>query len=113
MQEFKDYSTATNVTANWDRKPNKKALTGGIMAGSGAVMVVGGTFCLLLSGGGDEGQINTTLQGVGFGLVIGGAGLAIAGGVMAIIGLTEVRRQYGVQIIAPKRNEIGIAYNFK
>jgi len=43
------------------------------------------------------------------GLIIAGSALSIAGGVIAHQGRKE---RYGVNIISPKRNEIGGACNF-
>ena len=110
------YSTSysrVDLPAFRHHKPNKKALAGGIIAGSGFLLADAGGICLFLSGGGDEAPSNTAMQDAGIGLIVVGLAAAITGGVFAIIGATEVRRGYSLQIIAPKSNEIGIAYNFK
>ncbi len=53
-------------------------------------------------------------QSAGVALTVFGGAMAVTGIVIAIIGINErSHRKYAIQMIAPKDNEIGVAYNFR
>ena len=81
---------------------NKKALIGGIVAGSGLMIAAaGGTLFLLNVGGGsDYDEPNTSQQNLAEGLIIAGGVLVVAGSVVGIIGVC-VAAQYSNNICAP------------
>jgi hypothetical protein len=91
---------------------NKKIIWGGITAATGGVASVFGMLCYSFAqGDGEDGPPNGSLENTGKAFLAGGVALAATGFILMITGRTENNR-YGLQIVAPGKNELGIAYNF-
>jgi hypothetical protein len=111
MQDEFNYSSIANY--HHSRPHNKKMLIGGIIAASGGLITIIGVSMIFI---GTETTYDlppdTGLRDGG--IVVGSVGFVIAmvGGIIAAKGLKEKRASYGFKIISPKKNEIGLAYNF-
>ncbi len=94
---------------------NRKMVAGGIVAGSGGVIVVSGFFVYFYLGFGpdtEHGEMNIPMQNLGAGMMVAGLAMTITGFVIMRMGHNEKKRKYGLELVAPKINEIGLAYNF-
>ena len=90
--------------------PSKKKIAGIIVAASGASLVPAGLILFMLGSIQTTGPPNLGLRNAGIAVTAVGAAAAITGIVM----ITNGRRagKYGLQLVAPKYNEMGIAVNF-
>jgi hypothetical protein len=95
----------------YPRDPRIK--TGAILAiGGGGVTIAGMLVLVLLYPGGQNGQDNQGALYAGLGLMGAGGIMALTGGIMAGKARLESKRRYSWELVTPRRNEIGIAYNF-
>ena len=73
----------------------------------------GGAMYALGEPGEDPYARNTGLQNAGIGVAAVGGAVLITGIILACIGKHEKNNGiYGLQFISPRKNEIGVAYNF-
>jgi hypothetical protein len=95
-------------------KRNRKLIIGGIMSLGGMVISFsGGIMYALGEPGEDPYARNTGLQNAGIGVAAVGGAVLITGIILACIGKHEKNNGiYGLQLVSPRRNEIGVAYNF-
>lgn len=108
--EFKEYSTANFAAYREHGKGTGKIIAGSVIAGSGMFCMGFGALLYLLNTGDN---LDRGLQNFSTGLVITGGAMVVAGSIIGIVGVTEKRSTRRWGIVAPKRNEIGLAYSFK
>lgn len=117
------FPEVTSVWSNGSYQPlyrtgrglNKKMMWGGIIAASGAVVSFTGVIFYSYIGYADGTSIRpTNMKNVntGKGLLIAGGAISATGLVLMIAGKIEKNRSYGLELVAPANNELGIAYNF-
>ncbi len=108
------FSNANFIAYREHRRLNKKVLWGGITSASGAVVSFAGLMWYSWGvGDGEDRPDNQSMQNTGKGLMVAGGVMAITGFVLMINGKLENKSRYGLQLIAPKNNEIGFAYTFR
>jgi hypothetical protein len=117
LQQHIDVFTAGDFSSMYRyHKLNKKILWGGIIAASGAVISFSGIIAYSYLGQGDGTSYhpeNVAMENTGKGLLITGAAVTATGFILMILGKIEKNRGYSFEVIAPRSNEIGVAYNFK
>ena len=111
--EFSCYSTANFINYRGHKIRSRKTIVGGIVGLSGCALIIPGLLLYSLGSIQDyEAPPNYGMQHAGIGLMVVGGVMGIVGGAIGISGKAEDRRKYGWHMIAPKNNELGIAYNF-
>ena len=112
--EFTPYSQANFTNYSYHSHMGGAKLAGGIIAFSGMTAGFLGVFFYAVSaGGGSESDPpNYDMQNIGVELMIAGGAMIIGGCALGIGGIIHDHKRYGLHIIAPKKNEIGLAYNF-
>ena len=106
---------ASDITSGYrQHRLNKKMLWGGIIAASGAVISFAGIIAYSYLGQGDgHAPENVSMENTGKGMLIAGAVVTTTGFILMIAGKIEKNRGYAFELIAPRNNEIGVAYNFR
>jgi hypothetical protein len=109
------FSNTSFVNYHGHKRLNKKMLWGGILAGSGGLTALFGGICYSWGDGDGTSKRppSKSLHSFGTTCVIVGGAVAVTGFVLLISGRMERNRGYGFELIAPKPNEIGFAYNFR
>ena len=103
-----------NFAYHHHKPRNKKLIIGGIMSLGGLVISFSGGIMYVL-GQPDEDPYsrNVGLQNAGVAVTAVGGAVLITGIILACIGKHEKNTGiYGLQLVSPRRNEIGVACNF-
>lgn len=103
-----------NFAYHYHKPGTKKMIIGGIMLGSGVLVADGGLITYLWAlPHGDHPVSSPGMQTFGIVAMAGGAAILTTGIVLLVKGRQERKHgYYGLELIAPRNNEIGLAYNF-
>lgn len=94
-----------------DKRAKSVMLSGFGLMGAGSLMFVGG-IALALSA---DNENNTTNNGhIGVAILVGGVMVFVAGTAMSIVGgsVYHHSKKHRYSIISPKKNQLGLAYDF-
>lgn len=111
-----NYVYAVSYAHRRERKPLEPLiLAGGITASLGGIATGIGGFYFYTAFDTYDGTapVNKPREDLGTGIMIAGGLVTVGGLVMLIAGKRKSDRAYTWQPIAPKMNEMGLAYNFK